>query len=234
MRVKYSGDRYSAWVLRTAPDYQNRTNRPPRLVEGSINPTYQLLWGGNDSITKISGKFIDANNDPLTYTVSSTPAGIVTATIEDVEEDGKTVKKLRISVVNPALATVTYGVHDGYGGYAFQNISVFGFANLTREVAENSPAATAVGDPVTGTPHGTETLFYTLTGEASTSGAFVIDSSTGQISVAEGATLDYETKDSYTGKVKWTVNGQAAEVEPDHQRNRREGASACAGGPAGH
>ena len=30
--------------------------------------------------------------------------------------------------------------------------------------------------------------------------------------MAEGATLDYEAKSSYTGKVKWTVNGQAAEV----------------------
>ena len=65
---------------------------------------------------------------------------------------------------------------------------------------------------MTGTPYGTETLFYTLTGEAATSGVFEIDSSTGQVSVAEGATLDHETKSSYTGKVKWTVNGQAAEV----------------------
>ena len=69
-----------------------------------------------------------------------------------------------------------------------------------------------MGAPVRGTPYGTEALFYTLTGEAATSGAFVIDSATGLISVAEGATLDYEAKSSYTGKVSWTVNGQAAEV----------------------
>ena len=150
-----------------------------------------------------------ANGDGLTYTVSSTPAGIVTPTIEDGENSAK---NLRISVVNPALTTVTYGVHDGYGGYASQNISVFGFSNVTREVAENSDAGTAVGAAVTGTPYGTETLYYTLTGEAATSGAFEIDSSTGQISVAKGATLDHETKSFYTGKVSWTVNGQAAEV----------------------
>ena len=30
--------------------------------------------------------------------------------------------------------------------------------------------------------------------------------------MAEGATLDHEVKSSYTGKVAWTVNGQAAEV----------------------
>ena len=87
------------------------------------------------------------------------------------------------------------------------------FANLTREVVENSAAGTAVGEPVTGTPHGTETLSYSLTGEAAISGAFVINSATGQISVKSDATLDHETKSSYTGKVKWTVNGQDAEVD---------------------
>ena len=61
-------------------------------------------------------------------------------------------------------------------------------------------------------PYGTESLFYTLTGEAATSGLFEIDSATGQIIVAEDATLDHETKSSYTGKVKWTVNRQAAEA----------------------
>ena len=100
---------------------------------------------------------------------------------------------------------------------------------MARSVAENSPAGTAVGDPVTGTPYDDgdpdtdDALTYTLTGEAATSGAFVIDAASGQISVAEGATLDYETKSSYTGKVNWTVQGQAAVAEPDHQRDRPGG-----------
>ena len=86
-------------------------------------------------------------------------------------------------------------------------------------VAEGSPAGTAVGDPVTGTPYDDgdpetdDALTYTLTGEAATSGAFVIDAASGQISVAEGATLDYETKSSYTGKVNWTIQGQAAAAD---------------------
>ena len=216
IRVKYSGARYSTWEWRRPPNFYLRPNRAPRLTAGSLNPTYILELGGNDSVQRIDNKFTDADNDTLTYTASSTPAGIVTATIEDGEiENGITPKNLRIHLLNPitGAVTVTYGAHDAYGGYAFQNISVGGLANMTREVAENSAVGTAVGDPVAGTPHGTETLTYSLTGEAATSGLFEIDSSTGQVSVAEGATLDYEAaKNSYTGKVKWTVQGQDAEV----------------------
>ena len=55
--------------------------------------------------------------------------------------------------------------------------------NVTRSVAENSPAGTAVGRAVTGNPVEGETFTYTLTGEAADSGVFAIDASTGQISV---------------------------------------------------
>ena len=209
MRVKYSGERYPEWTF-----FNRTTNTPPRLAAGSLNPTYILELGGSDSVQRIDDEFTDPNGDTLTYKASSTPAGIVTATIEDGEEDGNPIKNLRIHLLNPitGAANVTYGAHDGYGGYVFQVISVGGFANVTRSVAENSAADTDVGDLVTGTPYGTETLTYTLTGETATSGAFEIDSATGQISVAEGATLDHEAKSSYTGKVNWTVNGAAAAV----------------------
>ena len=110
-------------------------------------------------------------------------------------------------------------MHDGYGGYIDRKFSWTGKQSETRAIAENSPAGTAVGAPVTGTPYDdgddetNDALRYTLTGEAATSGAFVIDSATGQISVQEDADLDYETKNSYTGKVNWTVQGQAAAAD---------------------
>ena len=213
MRVKYSGARYQNFQFANAEGLHT-TNRTPRLAAGRLNPTYILEWGGADSLQTISDDFTDLDGDELTYTVSSTPSGMVTATIEDVEEDGSTTKKLRIHLLNPitGAANVTYGAHDGYGGYVFQVISVGGISYQTRSVAETAAAATNVGSAVTGTPYGTEKLTYALTGEAATSGAFQIDSATGQVSVAQDAALDHETKSSYTGKVKWTVNGQAAEV----------------------
>lgn len=51
---------------------------------------------------------------------------------------------------------------------------------VTWDIAENAPAGTPVGSPVTGNPYPGETLTYLLTGEATR--AFVIDPATGQIS----------------------------------------------------
>ena len=57
-----------------------------------------------------------------------------------------------------------------------------------------------VGDPVTATDRDGDALTYALTG----SNAFVINASTGQISVKQGAVLDYEAKSSYTVTVSVT------------------------------
>ena len=182
-------------------------NTPPRLTAlGTLNPAYNLPWGGDDSVQTISGDFSDADGDTLTYSASSAHPGVLTAGIEGDDSD-----TLRIHVLNPATSTVTYGAHDGYGGYVSQDIDVSGFANVTRSVAERSGGGTAVGSPLTGTAYNGVALSYTLTGDATS--AFVINSSTGQINVKQGATLDYETKSSYTGRVNWIVQGQAAYVD---------------------
>ena len=109
----------------------------------------------------------------------------------------------RVIAFNPGTSTVTDVASDGYGGFAYGQVTFTAVQSETRNVAENSPAGTLVGDPVTGTPYDDgdentdDSLEYTLTGDAAT--AFVVDPATGQISVAEGATLDYETNSSYTG-----------------------------------
>ncbi len=61
-----------------------------------------------------------------------------------------------------------------------------------REVAEDATPNTAVGDPVAATDFNNDTLTYTLSG--TDAAQFTIDASTGQIRVASGATLDFETK----------------------------------------
>ncbi|MDE2868042.1 MAG: fibronectin type III domain-containing protein, partial [Chloroflexota bacterium] len=195
-----------------------RANRPPRSTEApNLQPSYTVLWGGADSVRTLNDKFADADGDSLTYSASAQYPGVLRVGIEGDDSD-----KLRIHVLNPATSTVTYGVSDGYGGYASKTIDVsgsadaFNGADVRRSVAENSAAGTAVGDPVTGTPYddgddqSDDALTYTLTGEAATSNAFTIDSSTGQISVKQGATVDFETKSSYTGRVNWTVQEQEA------------------------
>ena len=69
-----------------------------------------------------------------------------------------------------------------------------GGRETSREVAENSPAGTLVGTPVAATDADGDALTYSLSG----SSAFTIDSGSGQIAVASGATLDYETTSSYS------------------------------------
>ena len=110
---------------------------------------------------------------------------------------------------------------DPYGGEFTRTVTITGTPKTeTRSVAERSAAGTPVGDPVTGTPYDDgddqtdDALSYTLSdgNSGDVGGLFVIDSSTGQVSVAEGATLDYEAKSSYTGQVSYTVDGHAATI----------------------
>ena len=79
-----------------------------------------------------------------------------------------------------------------------------------RSVAENSLAGANVGDPVAATD--TDTLVYSLGGDDFS--LFSLDSGTGQISVASGTDLDYETTTSYSVTVTAAdTAGQTAEIE---------------------
>ena len=70
-----------------------------------------------------------------------------------------------------------------------------------REVAENSSAGTAVGDPVTATDADGDDLTYSFISDGNVI-PFEIDTASGQIAVATGATLDHEGEaDSYTVQV---------------------------------
>src|SRR5205823_3135317 len=72
-------------------------------------------------------------------------------------------------------------------------------------VAENAPNGTVIGT-VSGTdPDAGSTFTYSLTGTAG--GRFAINATTGQITVANGALLDYESATSQTITVRVTDQG---------------------------
>ncbi len=152
--------------------------------------------------------FADADNDTLTYAASAQQPALLGVSLSGAAESAK----LRVTVINPGTSAVSYVASDGYGGAVTRTLSLTGTATASRSVAENATAGTKVGAPVTGTPYNNVALTYTLTGEAATSGAFAIDAATGQISVKQGASLDYETKSSYSGQVGYTVNGYASAI----------------------
>ena len=80
----------------------------------------------------------------------------------------------------------------------------------TREIAENALAGWVVGAPVTAVDPDGDALTYSMAGPSE----FVIDAATGQISVAEGASLDYESVRSYSATVS-VSDGMDFEWNPD-------------------
>ena len=90
---------------------------------------------------------------------------------------------------------------SGQTNSAGNSAPTFSPSIATRSVAENSPADTDVGAPVTATDIDIgDTLAYTLEGMDASS--FSIVSTSGQIRTRSGVTYDYETTPSYTVIVK--------------------------------
>ncbi len=88
----------------------------------------------------------------------------------------------------------------------------FGADSYEREVAENSDAGTAVGEPVTATDEDGDDLTYAFVAGGDEA-SFEIDASSGQITVADGAALDFESeKNVYTVHVEASDGTLAARV----------------------
>ena len=83
-----------------------------------------------------------------------------------------------------------------------------------RTVAENSPAGTDIGGPVTATDPEDDPLAYKLAGTAADT--FDLDTATGQLKTR--AALDYETRNSYTISVE-VRDGKNPEGEADRRRD---------------
>ena len=116
-------------------------------------------------------------------------------------------------------ATVTYT--DGFGADAAEVTGAdvvtsnrppaFAMATGGREVAENSEAEAVVGDPFMATDPDDDTLVYTISGTDAASFSMHND---GQLTVGQGAMLDYETKTSYMVTVTATdPDGETATIE---------------------
>ena len=76
-------------------------------------------------------------------------------------------------------------------------------------VDENSPVGTAVGTVTATDQDFGQTLFFSII-EGNASGVFAIDGSTGAITVADAAALDFETASSFTLTVQVTDSGTPA------------------------
>ena len=114
---------------------------------------------------------------------------------------------------------VRAGNHEGDGPWSDSDSAITDASAVTRSIAENSAADTNVGAAVTAKSTNT-TYTYTHALSGTDAGKFEIGSSTGQITVKSGTSLDYETKTSYSVIVTVTAaaktqGANAQSVDPN-------------------
>ncbi len=197
----------------------NANARPRFLDKGPLEREVAENVKGASVGDPVAG--IDA--DPLIYTLSGddkdafkidTSGQITTAMKLDYET--KSSYTVTVTATDPSLAsasiavniTVTDADDSATVTLLTGNAPAFAAEEMTRSVAENTAAGTAIGDPVAATDEDGDALTYTLWGDDA--GSFGIDSATGQLMTS--AALDYETKMSYTVTVT-ASSGKADEMD---------------------
>ena len=165
---------------------------------GQLWTKYGDCYSGSVTFAPSSGHskhFYDPEDDTLTYTAGSNK--LVGTTINS---SGYAVATLRHPPVN--WYSFHYTATDPDGLYDSIALEVKHFdCKHTLSVQENKPKDTVVGS--VGGPNKADGSSFSLGGDAAT--YFDIDSSTGQVTVKDGTTLDYETTTSYSGTFRYTV-----------------------------
>ncbi len=165
---------------------------------GQLWSKYGHCYSGSVTYAPSSGHtkhFYDPEDDTLTFTAGSNK--LVSTTINS---SGYAVATLR----HPPLDWYSfhYTATDPDGLYDAIALYVKHFnCKETLSVQENKPKDTVVGS--VGGPNRADGSSFSLNGDAAT--YFDIDSSTGQVTVKDGTTLDYETKTSYSGTFRYSV-----------------------------
>ena len=167
----------------------------PTVTPDSTNPTSELdvSWTALTN-TQMSGKPAVSDYD-VQYRLSGVTdwtdasfTGTTTSTALTGLTSGKTYE-VQVRAVNA----------EGNGDWSDSGTAITVAGGVTRSIAENSAAGTNVGAAVTGEAEKLVTQFnYTHSLSGTDASSFEIGSTTGQITVGTGTSLDYETKNSYS------------------------------------
>ena len=90
------------------------------------------------------------DGDALTYTATTRRPELLGVSLSGAGGSAR----LQVTGLNQGSATVTLTATDPYGGEVRRTATFTITASEERSIVEFSPAGTAVGDPVTGTPYG--------------------------------------------------------------------------------
>ena len=185
-------------------------NREP-ISLGSIKD--RTVARGESFKVGLAEYFRDFDLDKLTYTATAYPGGFASFSVAGAE--------LTVTGVKKGSARVAVLASDGHGGSAEQSFQLtvtngapsFGADGFEREVAENSAAGTAVGDPVAASDADGDAVTHAFVASGDEA-LFEIDETSGQITVGAGAAFDYESeKKVYTVHVEASDGKLAARVE---------------------
>ena len=176
-------------------------NNAPVFTEGS-NTTRSIAENtGSDVDIGSAVSATDDDNDTLSYSLSGTNA----SSFSIDSSSGQLQTSAALDYETKPSYSVTITASDGNGGSATITVTI-NVTNLnespaftdgtstTRAIAENAPAGINIGNAVAATDDDGDTLTYTLGG--TNAAAFDIESTTGQLKTK--ASLDFETKSSYT------------------------------------
>jgi len=150
---------------------------------------------------------ITGGNTGGAFAINSSTGQITVASASQLDFENASSFSLTVQVTDSATpplsdtATITVNVLDVNES---PNVN-----NQSFSVAENSASGTSVGTVVATDPDAGQSLSFAITG-GNTGGAFAINSSTGQITVASASQLDYETTPQFLLTVQVTDSGSPA------------------------
>ena len=185
------------------------TPYPGRTTDCSNSNNNSVLYVFSSSHSSF---FTDPDGDTLTYTVSSSHPKVTSVSLDTYKNSTVMKGYNRHPGSGKVTLTITATDPDGLSENVVFTVNGYSGCTETHRIDENSAAGTVVGTIGRGHDGGSSFTLTNGTGDTAAT-YFEINSTTGQITVKTGTTLDYETTTSYTGEVSYTVNNMTANAD---------------------
>lgn len=175
------------------------SNATMSIDENSANGTVVGTVSADYTGTEALSYTITSGNSAGAFALGATSGEITVASSGELDFETTTSYVLNLEVTDGTLtanAAITINVNDVMEG------ATLTLANATMSIDENSADGTLVGT-LNASYHGSGTLSYSIT-NGNSSGAFALNASNGQLTVATSSELDFEVTESFVLSVQVT------------------------------